>query len=81
MPLTPQLVTTLLDCGHAPAVLNSVGQTPLHLAAAGGHVAVLHALLGASSGDVKDSTGQTPLHAATQANSREAVVLICFRLL
>jgi ankyrin repeat protein len=59
----------LLSARSDLSVCNAAGQTPLWLAAAGGHLGVVRVLLEASKQPlgVADAKGQTPLHAASDA--------------
>ena len=53
--------------GANPDLLDNNGRAPLHLAAWGGHLEVVHALQrarGGASPDLLDSNGHTPLHLA-----------------
>ncbi|KAK7952857.1 hypothetical protein PG988_013551 [Apiospora saccharicola] len=70
----------LLTCPDRRLLANAVnddGQTPLHVAAAQGHVEVVRELLclGADS-HLQDHEGQNPLHAAVAAGSAATVQLL-----
>jgi len=56
------VVQALLDAGASPRDAGPGGQTPLHLAAADGHVGVIRALVARGAViDAQDAQGQTPL--------------------
>ncbi|MCU0781925.1 MAG: ankyrin repeat domain-containing protein [Akkermansiaceae bacterium] len=64
----------LLAKGAAVDEAGADGRTPLHLAGAGGHLALVNALIKAGAKLEKtDDTGSTPLHAAALAGSLPVV--------
>ena len=68
-------VRQLVACGADMAITGRCGWKPLHLAASGGHAAVVEKLLAAGAAvDAKDKHGgETPLHRAA-SEGRAAVV-------
>ena len=72
-----ECVLVLLRCGCGPSFPHG-GQTPLHLAAAGGHAAVVRLLLEWEADPAAtDDQGRTPLHlAAAHGHVRTLVTLL-----
>ncbi|MDA3913911.1 ankyrin repeat domain-containing protein [Oleiagrimonas sp.] len=66
-PRAEQLALQMLEAGADPFGAYESGRTPLHRAAAGGHLALVDVLLSRGSNpNVQDDTGHTPLHAALE---------------
>jgi hypothetical protein len=61
----------------ATSMKGLLGETPLHLAASGGHVEILELLLDEGAHvDAQDIDGETPLHYAVMAGQVEAVAVL-----
>jgi len=69
--------------GVSPSYANSLGQTPLHIAAMWGNVATVDYLVkaGADVGAVNQLSNATPLHVAASSNKDHQGRLNCARLL
>jgi lysophospholipase len=66
-----------IDAGADPQQVDYTGQTPLHIAAARGHVASIRALrAGGCSRDVTDGSGATPREIAERAGHAAAAALL-----
>src|SRR3990172_7504907 len=68
-------VQALLDAGANVNAVDEFGKTPLHGAAARGHVEVVRALRAAAGANVnaRDDFGRTPLHEAAERGHVEVV--------
>jgi ankyrin repeat protein len=72
-----QAIVRLLRCGaNVEAQTRSKGQTPLHLAAAAGHVDLLPLLINRTTLDQQDTSGRTPLQLAASKRQWEAVAVL-----
>jgi ankyrin repeat protein len=71
-------VRLLLSYNARGDAANSVGTTPLHLAAQGGHLDAAAVLLQEARvpADIRDRAGRTPLHFAAQEGHLELALLL-----
>ncbi|KAF3903899.1 Ankyrin-3 [Dactylellina cionopaga] len=68
-----QLVELLLGCGAAMDIQDSMEQTPLHLAAQNGHIAVATQLMEYTELELEDKNGLTPLLLAIKSGHTDMV--------
>lgn len=77
----PGVVKLLMDAGADVSMQDSDGQTPVHRAAASGHLQILQYLLKYNQGPLKvtDNRGLLPLHLAQKsasAGNRDLIKLL-----